>query len=346
MNKYKVIIWGFGSVGQYALKMMLDKKSLEVVGVIDIDPAKVGRDAGEVIGRGNMGVLVSSDVEATLAIPADVVLLYVNTPYDKADMTPRRWSPAADLICKAMDAGKNVLTTMPIYFSKDTVPEVFEKVNGCALKNGVTYTQQGIFPGLFNPYLPVVIASMCGKIDKIILHGGQDDAYNTSAWVRIFGYGAKAEDYDPTFVRSMIWPYYGPAVRQIAERAGIAYDEYREEHRLFTADVEMNPPCGNVQPGTISAHAFDMYCTKDGEEVAGFHFIHKVCHDIQPEPLCYDGYRIVGEPNLDIVIKGMIPEDVPYASSAAPSVNLIPQVVEAAPGFVDALDLPAAKPVL
>ena len=41
MKKYKVIVWGLGSVGRYAVKMILGKKSLQLVGAIDVDPAKV-----------------------------------------------------------------------------------------------------------------------------------------------------------------------------------------------------------------------------------------------------------------------------------------------------------------
>ena len=346
MKQYKVIIWGLGSVGQYALKMVQEKRSLALAGVIDVDPAKVGRDAGEVAGVGPVGVTVESDPAAVLQKEADLVLLYVNTTADPADLTPARYAPVTDLICQALAAGKNVLTTMPVYYSQKSAPELFEKIDSCAKQHGVTYTQQGIFPGLFNPYLPVVFASMTGKVSKVIINGGQDDAFNTSAWVKLFAYGQAPESFDPSFLKSMLLPYYGPTVQHIADRCGIEYDDYQEIHQLYTTDVELNPPCGKVAPGTISAHSFDMACYKDGVEVTGFHFVHKVCHDLQPEPPCFDGYRIEGEPNLEVVIKGMIPEDVPYASSAAPSVNLIPQVAEAAPGFIDALDLPAAKPVL
>ena len=99
-------------------------------------------------------------------------------------------------------------------------------------------------------------------------------------------------------------------------------------------------------PGTISAHEFIMKCLRDGKEVTGFHFIHKVCHDVQPEPPMADSYTIYGEPDLKVTIEGMIPGVESFATSTAPSINLIPQCVEAEAGWKDALDLPASKPVL
>lgn len=346
MRKYRVIIWGLGSVGRYAVKMIQQKKSLELVGAIDVNPAKVGRDAGEVFGFPETGVIISDDIDGVLNMDADVVLVYLPTVRDRGNMRPSGFTPLAESICRALRARKNVLTPLPIYHVHKTAPKLYEMVNQCALENEVTYVQQGIFPGLFNPYLPVVLSSMAGRVDRVIVTGGEDDSRNTSPWVRVFGYGKDPAAFNSTRIKDIITSYYGPAVMEIADRLGIEYDEYVEDHELFTAEVEMNPPCGQVKPGTISAHGFYMRCLKNGKEVTGFHFIHKVCHDLQATPPYADTIRIEGEPNINVTIKGMLSSVEPFASSAAPSVNLIPQCVEAEPGFVDALDLPASKPVL
>ena len=220
-------------------------------------------------------------------------------------------------------------------------------IHTCALENGVTYVQQGIFPGLYSPYLPVVLASMAGRVDSVVVTGGEDDSYNFSPWVKMFGYGKDPAAFDSQALKDMITSYYGPATMQIADRVGLKYDQYVEDHEIFTAATELNPrSIGLVKPGTISAHHFKMRCLKDGKEVTGFHFTHKVCHKLQPQPPIEDKIIITGEPNLTVSIKGMLSPIEPFASSAAPSVNLIPQCVEAKPGFVNALDLPASKPVL
>lgn len=346
MKKYRVIIWGLGSVGRYAVKMILQKKSLELVAAIDVDPEKVGKDVGELFGFGKTGVIVSNDIDKCLNMDADVVLDYLPNMRDKGDMRPTGFTPNAENICKALSAKKNVLTTLPVYKMQKTAPTLYEMVNECALKNGVTYVQQGIFPGLFNSYLPVVFASMAGRVDSVIVTGGQDDSFNTSPWVHVFGYGKKPAEFNSQLIKDIITSYYGPTVIEIADRCGLEYDEYREDHIVHTAEVELNPPCGKVDVGTISAHEFKMSCMKGGEEITGFHFIHKVCHDVQPMPPIEDGYTIIGEPNLKVRVEGMIPAIESFATSAAPSVNLIPQCVDAEPGWKDALDLPASKPVL
>jgi hypothetical protein len=346
MKKFKAIVWGLGSVGRYAIKMIMQKESVELVAAVDIDPEKVGQDAGELFGFGTAGVVVSDDIDQALALAADVVLVYLPNMRDKGNLRPSGFTPNAENICRALNAKKNVISTLPIYAMKDSVPELYNMVNDAAIKNGVTYTQQGIFPGLFNSYLPIVIASMAGKVEKVVVTGGQDDAYNTSPWVHVFGYGKKESEIDAPRLKDVITSYYGPSVVEIADRLGLEYDEYVEEHKIYTADTTLNPPCGEVAPGTISAHEFTMKCVKDGEEITGFHFVHKVCDDLQPIPAIKDSYTITGEPNLEVVIKGMIPGVESFATSTAPGINLIPQVVESKPGFIDALDLPASKPIL
>lgn len=347
MKTYRVIIWGMGSVGRYAVKMIQQKKTLTLVGAIDLDPAKIGKDAGEVFGFPKTGVIISSDIDAVLRMDADVVLLYVPDMRDEGDNRPTGFTRGAEAICRALRAKKNVLTTLALYHLHKTAPKLYEMINVCALEHGVTYVQQGIFPGLYSPYLPVVVASMAGRVDSVIVTGGEDDSYNFSPWVKMFGYGKDPASFDGRALKDMITSYYGPATMEIADKVGLEYDEYVEDHEIFTAAMELNPrSIGKVMPGTISAHHFKMRCLKDGKEVTGFHFTHKVCHKLQPQPPIEDKIILEGEPNVTVSIKGMLSPVEPFASSAAPSVNLIPQCVEAHPGFVDALDLPASKPAL
>lgn len=296
-------------------------------------------------GFGKAGVIVSDDIDGILALDADVVLIYLPNMRDPGNFRPDGFTPNAENICKALRAKKNVLSPLPVYHMHKTAPKLYEMVNNCALENNVTYVQQGVFPGLFNPYLPVVVASLAGKVTNVIVNGGQDDAFNTSPWVKVFGYGEDATQFNGDLIKNIITSYYGPTVMKIADYCGLEYDTYEEEHRMFTAEKDLHPPCGFVKAGTISAHEFIMRCMKDGEEVTGFHFIHKVCHEEHPNPPMSDSYIITGEPNLKVTIEGLIPGVESFATSAAPSINLIPQCVEAAPGFLNALDLPASKPI-
>ena len=49
-KRIRVVQYGIGPIGASIVKLMRGKSSLEIVGAIDKDPAKVGRDLGEFLG--------------------------------------------------------------------------------------------------------------------------------------------------------------------------------------------------------------------------------------------------------------------------------------------------------
>ena len=75
-KKTRVIQYGIGPIGASIVRLIRQKSSLEIVGAIDTDPKKVGRDLGEVVGAADSpwGVLVSGDAGSVLGKPADIVV--------------------------------------------------------------------------------------------------------------------------------------------------------------------------------------------------------------------------------------------------------------------------------
>ncbi|MBP6724047.1 MAG: Gfo/Idh/MocA family oxidoreductase, partial [Halioglobus sp.] len=66
--KKRVVVWGTGNVGRPAIRAVLAHRDLELVGVIVSDPAKVGRDAGEIAGvaSASAGVAATADWQGLL----------------------------------------------------------------------------------------------------------------------------------------------------------------------------------------------------------------------------------------------------------------------------------------
>ena len=70
----RVIQWATGNVGRNAVEGIVSHPDLDLVGAYTYDPAKAGRDVGELCGIAPLGVTATSDVDEVLAIDADCVV--------------------------------------------------------------------------------------------------------------------------------------------------------------------------------------------------------------------------------------------------------------------------------
>src|SRR5258705_11785893 len=80
-KKIRAIQYGVGPIGAAIVQLMREKQSIEIIGAIDSDPAKSGRDLGEVVGAADApwGVKVTEDAAAMLGKSADVVVHSTST---------------------------------------------------------------------------------------------------------------------------------------------------------------------------------------------------------------------------------------------------------------------------
>ena len=67
-KKIRAIQYGIGPIGASIVKLLREKESVDIVGAIDSDPAKIGKDLAEVVGAsdGPWGVKVSGDSKGVL----------------------------------------------------------------------------------------------------------------------------------------------------------------------------------------------------------------------------------------------------------------------------------------
>lgn len=343
MKKYRVIIWGLGNVGQVALRMCMDKESLELVGVVDADPGKVGKDAGEIFGLPKTGVIVSNDFDKVFAQDADVVLCYIPLVRDEN----RGFTPSALDVVKALKTKKNVISTLPISYPWSSDPKIAKMIDDAAKENGVTFMPGGLLPGWYASYIPMVIGGLMERVDHVYVASGEDDQYNNSSWVQVFGYGMKPEEFDPSFLERGIATYYQDGVFEIGAKLGWNFAEVKSSHKLYTAPVPLKTVRGDIPAGTISGHEFILSGQINGEDKVTLRYVHKICDDKAAEPKIEDCILLKGSPaELHMELKGLMTLEQSYETSAAPTVNAIPQVVAAPPGFVNALDLPVVTPIL
>src|SRR3982074_463836 len=103
---YRVVVWGTGNAGRPAIRAVAEHRDLELAGVVVSNPAKVGRDAGELAFIAPLGVVATDDPSIAWADDIDAVV-YTAT----ADTRPDE--AFADLLA-CLRGGVNVVST-PFY---------------------------------------------------------------------------------------------------------------------------------------------------------------------------------------------------------------------------------------
>lgn len=120
-RRYRLIIWGPGEVGGATLRAAHASDRFEIVGVKVFSPHKHGKDAGELVGIGPIGVKATRSRTEILALDADCVIV---TPQPRAVLE----GLDADVI-DLLESGKSVVSTaayhnvaMPNWFNRARSP--------------------------------------------------------------------------------------------------------------------------------------------------------------------------------------------------------------------------------
>ena len=102
-KKIRAIQYGIGPIGASIVKLLREKESVILVGAIDTDPAKVGKDLGEVVGASDApwGIRVSGDAKGVLEQSADVVMHTTSSSLPKV----------MDQLLACLDVGSCVVST-------------------------------------------------------------------------------------------------------------------------------------------------------------------------------------------------------------------------------------------
>ena len=116
---------GLGAIGLATARLVHGRRSMELVGAADADPAKAGRDLGELLGLGSpTGVVVESDVEALLVrTRPEVVFLCTSSflPEVAEDVRRAARAGARPMAPRPRQAVRRVSTSSPRAITRSTL---------------------------------------------------------------------------------------------------------------------------------------------------------------------------------------------------------------------------------
>jgi hypothetical protein len=157
----RVAVISTGGVGRLALRGVNRRAHLELVGVWVHSPEKTGRDAGEVVGMGHIGVTTTAQLDDIITMRPDCVV-YTATSDDMDAAAVRDY-------VRFLEAGINVVTTNTpgMMFPDRWIPELAAKVRTAALAGEATVYTSGIEPGFAGDQLSVLLSTLSNTIRSV-----------------------------------------------------------------------------------------------------------------------------------------------------------------------------------
>jgi hypothetical protein len=349
----RIIQWGTGSVGKHALRAIVDRPDFELVGVRVYNPDKVGKDAGELIGRGPIGVVATDDVGAILALDADCVC------YTALGSTLESSEGPLDDLCMLLASGKNVVSSaveFHAYFRsglemKGAGVNAYERLSSACEEGKTSFFHVGINPGFAMDTWPITLSRLCRRIDRLTVTEIVDmTRYASIHMVRdAIGFGLGPDEpsgADQHNAADVYQSAYYLSMRILADALGVELDEVRYHREVALTDHAFEIAAGTIEAGTVAAMKFVFDGIVHGRPAISLHIVWRVSDDVAPDWPIGDSkwlLRVEGDPTIDSEFTLATTEDAARAVSLSVATlltNSIPSVVAASPGLLDNLTMP------
>lgn len=337
MAKLRIAQYGCGKMAKYTMRYVYEKGG-EIVAAFDVNPEIIGRDIGEIMGGPARGVKVRDAAEADAVLaslkPDACIITTMSLMRDIRD---------ALLVC-ARNGVDAITTNEEAIFPMNSSPSLTREVDALAKKTGCTISGSG-YQDVFWGNLIATLAGAMHKINKI----RGSSSYNVEdygiALAKAHGAGLNLADFEKEiaaadnispaerqklidrgeFLPSYMWNVNG----WLAERLGLTVKSQVQKCVPQTHDKELHSETLGMTIPAGYATGMSAVVTTETEEGVTLETecVGKV---YAPEEFDRNDWTLYGEPDTQVVINR--PSTVEL--TCATIVNRIPDLINAAPGYV------------
>ncbi|PLX17278.1 MAG: NADP-binding protein [Candidatus Muiribacterium halophilum] len=333
MAAVKVLQWGFGAMGSGMAKLVLEKKTLELCGVVDMREDYIGKDAGDILKREKTGAMIYNNFEeAVEKTSPDLVILATGS------FTKEVYPDLERIINKKIDV-ITIAEEMAYPWAQEK--ELANKIDDLAKANDVTVLGTGINPGFVLDALVIMMTGVSHNIEYIEASRINDLSPFGPTVMRTQGVGTTPEEFAKGLENGDIVGHIGfpESIHMVANTLGIELDEVKQEREPIISNVYRETPYVKVEKGMVAGCRHIGYGIKDGNTVI------KMIHPQQVLPELEDintgdYIKIKGTPEINLSIKPEIPGGIGTMGMA---VNMIHLVKESGSGLKTMADLPIPR---
>ncbi len=322
----RVMFMGLGPIGCAVVKQVAARKGFRIVAAVDVDPAKIGRDLGDVAGVGRkLRIKVTSDVAATIKSAKPDVVAQCTVSSIKAAVPQFKALLAARVPV--------VSSTEELSYPWRANRAAAKTIDAMAKKAKVAVLGTGINPGFAMDALPIVLSGICEDVRKVQVDRVQDARIRRLPFQKKIGATLTPEEFD-ALVKTKAVRHVGltESVSMLADALGFKVDRITDLIQPKIATETVKSEFLTVAPGQVCGIVQDGIGYRKGEPVITLHM-----EAYLGAPETYDEVRIEGSPNLRVRAIGGYHGDIATASIV---VNSLPKVIDASPGLHTMRTLP------
>ncbi len=324
-EKVRVVQYGLGPIGSAVARHVLERSGLELVGAVDVDPLKAGRDVGEVIGLGRaLGFSVVTKLSEVLErAPADVALHATSSYFD-------RFKPQ---IMEILSAGLDIVSTAEeLSFPWLAHAADAAEIDALAKRVDKSVLATGINPGFLMDTLPLQLTALCQQVERIDVRRAQNASKRRGPFQAKIGSGMSVEDFRTKMAAGRMGHVGLPeSVDMVMQTLGKKLVRYESEIEPVVAERPIHTSFFEVTTGKVAG----LKQVARGYSEQGLFITLTFVAALDWGEDC-DTITITGKPNLEVVLKGTNGD----IGTVAIVVNAIRRVREAPPGLLTMRDLP------
>jgi len=315
MPRIKVLQFGLGPIGVRAARLAAAKQGMKLVAAVDVDPAKIGRDVGELDGGAPIGVKVSGDAAAALRKTRPDVALHTTSSSFKAV------APQLELLARA---GCSVVSsTEEMLFPALKNRALTARLDKLARSCKVVLLGTGVNPGFVMDTMALVATAVCYEVRRVSVDRRVDAGTRRLPLQKKVGAGISVAEFNERKARRAIGHVGLPeSLALLAHGLGWKVDAIEEELQPVVAQRDLQTQYLEIKAGQVAGIHNSGRVISGGRE--------RISLDLQmyvgcPEP--YDRVVLDSDPPIDVKFAGGVAGDW---ATAAMLVNLAARAVEVA----------------
>ncbi len=329
----RIVQYGLGPIGQAAARSVLEKQTaghVELVGAIDVDPDKVGRDVSSLLDerRPATGVIVSDEADTVLEETEPDVVLHTTTSF---------LDGVGDQLMQCMEAGADVVSsTEELSFPYDRHPDRASALDQAARDAGVVLVGTGVNPGYAMDTLPLTATGVCTDVDAVHVQRVVDAGERRGPLQKKVGAGISTD----AFKEKKAAGGFGhiglrESLLMVARGLDWSLDSVEETLDPVLADQAIETAHASVDAGDVAGIHHAAAGIIDGTECITLDLKMYVGADES----C-DSVQVEGTPPMDLTVDGGIFGDT---ATIGMLVNVAPLMEEVSPGLKTMMDLPVPR---